>query len=167
MTSSNKREIFDKEFSPITGHDKIKEILFNFYSNDSIPNSIIFYGNQGIGKFKTADIFSRLLCKKPVLNKGSDLFGFEEEQPLEVNQNIIFEDIKIIEPNASNNISVEKIREIRDFLSLTSSNSPYKIIIINKAECLNIQASNAMLKILEEPNKNTIFILISNNINRI
>lgn len=169
MTSLNKRTTFDSYLNPIVGHSKTKDILFNFYNSNSIPPSIIFYGNDGIGKFKIIESFSKLLCKKDEAHEAPSLslFGFEEPAKNDIKESEVFQDIKIIEPNANNIITADKIKEVSSSLYLSSSNSNYKIIIINKAECLNIQSNNALLKMLEEPNKNTLFFIICNDINKL
>jgi Asp-tRNA(Asn)/Glu-tRNA(Gln) amidotransferase C subunit len=59
--------------------------------------------------------------------------------------------------------SVDQIREIRKNLSLSPYNSFYKFVIIDKAETMNNEASNALLKTLEEPLGNAILILITSN----
>jgi len=58
-------------------------------------------------------------------------------------------------------ISIDQIREARRHLSLSPYNSPYKFAIIDKAEAMNLDACNALLKTLEEPYGNTILILIT------
>ena len=57
-------------------------------------------------------------------------------------------------------ISIEQIREMIKFANKSSFNNQYKIILINKSEFLNKSSSNAILKILEEPSKNTIFLIL-------
>jgi len=64
-------------------------------------------------------------------------------------------------------INVDKIRKIFDFAHQTSASSPNKFIIIDSACELNKAASNALLKILEEPRPNNFLILISHNLNRV
>jgi DNA polymerase-3 subunit delta' len=64
-------------------------------------------------------------------------------------------------------INVEAIRKINDFLQKTGYDNRYKIIIIDAADNLNINASNALLKNLEEPTKNTLFFLISHSYNNL
>ncbi|HCR86454.1 MAG TPA: hypothetical protein DIV86_07230 [Alphaproteobacteria bacterium] len=168
MTSSNKKELFTSIFSTIIGHNNIKNILLDFYLRDSIPSSIIFYGNEGIGKFKTADTFSKLISRKEEKeNDELSLFQIEDSLNKYDISTQTYEDIKIIEPNANGIITSDNIKDIKNITNFSSSYSKYKIIIINKAENLNIQAANSILKILEEPSNNTLFILVCNDINKL
>ena len=62
--------------------------------------------------------------------------------------------------DGKSSISIEQIREMIKFANKSSFNNQYKIILINKSEFLNKSSSNAILKILEEPSKNTIFLIL-------
>jgi DNA polymerase III delta prime subunit len=72
-----------------------------------------------------------------------------------------FDILYIIPEQGKKDISIAQIRNIRRHLSLSPYNSLYKFVIIDKAETMNLEASNALLKTLEEPYGNTILILIS------
>ena len=81
-----------------------------------------------------------------------------------------FSDLKIISPDIANNkkeIAIDDIRKIYDFFHVSSSMHDYRIIIIDSIDDLNNNSANALLKILEEPPKKTIFFLICHNINNI
>ena len=60
-------------------------------------------------------------------------------------------------------ISIEDIRELNRKFSLSSTDNSYKVCVVDTTEDLNISAANSLLKILEEPPNNTLFILVSNN----
>lgn len=71
-------------------------------------------------------------------------------------------DVLYIAPEESKkDISIEQIRKAKKHLSLSPYNSLYKFVIIDKAETMNLDACNALLKTLEEPQGNTILILIT------
>lgn len=72
-----------------------------------------------------------------------------------------FDVLYIVPEEGKKDISIEQIRKARRHLSLSAYNSPYKFAIIDKAETMNVDASNALLKTLEEPYGNTILILIT------
>ncbi|PJE57463.1 MAG: hypothetical protein COU82_01870 [Candidatus Portnoybacteria bacterium CG10_big_fil_rev_8_21_14_0_10_38_18] len=72
-----------------------------------------------------------------------------------------FDILYIIPEENKKEISIDQIRKARRHLSLSSYNSAYKFAIIDKAETMNSEASNALLKTLEEPMGNTILILIT------
>lgn len=67
----------------------------------------------------------------------------------------------------NNKILIDKVRSIYDFLSKTSYNDNARIVVIDPADALNIQSSNALLKILEDCNTNVYFFLLCNSIDSI
>jgi DNA polymerase-3 subunit delta' len=63
--------------------------------------------------------------------------------------------------NLKQDISVEQIRELGEFLNLSAALSPWRVVVIDTVDELNKNAANALLKMLEEPQPNTIFFLVS------
>ncbi|MGC8942496.1 MAG: ATP-binding protein [Caldisericia bacterium] len=125
-------------FDIIIGQDKPKKILINIIKTKKIPNSFLFYGKEGIGKFSLAKEFGK------VIN--------------EYKEGEFIQDIYIVENDKS--IGIDEIRKVKE-LSFINPEKKYKIIIINDAHNLTQEASNSFLKVLEEPSKRTIFILIT------
>lgn len=125
-------------FKNIIGQDIPKRILSNIIETKKIPNSFLFYGKEGIGKLLMAKEF------------GKEINGYKEGD--------FIKDIYIIEDEKS--IGIDKIRRVKE-LSYINPEKDYKIIIINDAHNLTQEASNSFLKILEEPPKRTVFILIT------
>lgn len=117
--------------------------LIEAYKNHKLPHAILLCGKKGIGKAR----FAKELALK-ITNSNPDIL--------------------IIEKDAEKKeINVDKIREIKDFVNQTSAISNDKFIIIDSACDLNKSASNALLKILEEPQKNNFLILTANRANRV
>ena len=114
----------------------------------------IFHGQQGIGKRSFAD----LLSKKILQFKNKNNF-FSIDVILKSNQfqqkqeNLILNkshpDLFVIEKEINKLIKIDKVRELKQFLSQTASISKYKIIIIDPIEDLTINATNTLLKSLE------------------
>ncbi|MGH8711734.1 MAG: DNA polymerase III subunit delta' C-terminal domain-containing protein, partial [Burkholderiales bacterium] len=77
------------------------------------------------------------------------------------------EKTRTTEKKTGNQISVEQIRDLDDFTNLTSYRNGYKVILIHPAEAMNTHAANALLKTLEEPPGNTLFILVSHKPQRL
>ena len=141
--------------------DNFKELV-NLSLRNKLPNKLIFSGNKGIGKSTFA------------FHLINYLFSQDEEgsYDLENNEiNINNKSYKLVSNNTHPNvllidspdkkfIEVSKIREILNFSSKTSFSNKKKIVLINNVEKMNINASNALLKILEEPSTNLFFILI-------
>ena len=65
--------------------------------------------------------------------------------------------------DSEKNIKIEQIRNLINFINKTTYSQDLKIILIDNAEYLNLNSSNALLKIVEEPNENVFFILIYDN----
>lgn len=121
-----------KVFEDVTEQGYIKDILRNQINNDEIKNAYLFCGGAGTGKTTTARIFAN------EINEG-------QGNPVEV--------------DAASNNGVEQVRTIIDDAKFKALDSKYKVYIMDECHMLSTGAWNAMLKLLEEPPKTTIFIL--------
>lgn len=121
------------------GHKRIVNYFKHALVKDSIAHGYLFYGPKGIGK-KT---FSRILAQK--LIKTSNLAA----HPNFIN----------LKPDGET-IKIKQVREAKKKLRLKSPFSKYKVIVIDDADKMTHDAQNSFLKILEEPYKNNVFILI-------
>lgn len=146
-------------------------ILFNLlkksFINKTFPQSVIFHGNQGIGKLT----FSLYLIQK--------IYSELVENNIRNNQiNLIYNNshpnIKYIKKTFDENnnklrqfITIDQIRNLENFINQSSFDNLPKFIIIDAANDLNNNSSNSLLKILEEPKKNTFFILLSHQLSHI
>ena len=147
----------------IYGYDDIFNFLVNLYSKQKLPNKFIISGKKGIGKSTFAYHFINYLLSANEQNKY-DIYNFEI--------NSSNKSFKLVQRNSHPNfflidvddgkeqIGIEKIRKSFDFTNRSSFNNFYRIVLINNTEYLNNNSSNALLKILEEPNDKLIFILI-------
>ena len=131
---------------------------------DRMPHAVLLYGEQGIGALELSQALAQyascfsptdsIACGKckacTLMNAGSypDLLsiGLEEK---------------------AKQIKVDQIRAVSNFVSKTSQLGGKKVIIIEAAETMNVNAANALLKNLEEPSGDTLFVLTSNQIGRI
>lgn len=125
-------------------------------ADDRLPHALLLLGQQGMGKLHFArELANTILMhespeSKPLLKSGNhpDYYCI---QPLE--------DKKVI--------SVNQIRDLQTELQQTAHVSRYQVVIIEPADVMNIAASNALLKTLEEPTGNTIIMLVSNKPQRL
>ncbi len=120
-----------KNFSDLCEQESIINILSYQIENECPKNAYLFTGPAGCGKTTSARILAN------ALNKG-------QGAP--------------IEKDAARNNGVDKVRTIIDEAGFQSLDSKYKIFIIDECHMITTEGWNAMLKILEEPPKNTIFI---------
>lgn len=124
------------------GFDSIKSRLITHHQKNKLPHAILLHGKKGIGKAS----FAQELILEIFRGKANhpDLFLIKKQEN-------------------KRDIVVDQIRQIADFVNQTSAISAHKFIIIDAADDLNRAASNALLKILEEPHPNNFLILISHN----
>jgi len=141
------------DFNSLVGQDHISTILKNQIINDKVSHAYIFSGSRGTGKTSTAKIFSRAVnCLNP--HEGNPC------NECEACKSILNDDTTdVIEMDAASNNSVDNIRAIRQEVMYATTSLKYKIYIIDEAHMLSPSAFNALLKTLEEPPENVIFIL--------
>ncbi|MFA6047524.1 MAG: DNA polymerase III subunit [Parcubacteria group bacterium] len=133
----------------IIGHKKIVDLLNKSIKSNAFHHAYLFSGSEHVGKFTVALDFAK--------NILGDI--------AETNPDFIIVRPEIEEKDGKTRkkaISVENMRELQRKLSMTP-NGKHKIAIIDDAEFLNIQSQNAILKTLEEPPKNVIIILVTQN----
>ncbi len=152
--------------SEIIGHKKQIDFLRGLYTSQRMPSGLLFYGQKNIGKNITALSFAAsVLCGDYAENfkTASSSLNFCGKCPscLSVlngmNQNIFRVE------SSGNVIKIETIHQITSFLALKPHYPTHRFIIINDASAMNPSASNALLKILEEPQEKTVFILITSS----
>ena len=151
------------------GHQEQIAFLLNCIRTNQIPNAWLFHGPVGVGKASLALNVAKVLSNGSALKDDSLSYLSEKDirnpnASLQV-PNIFFckrkwDDKK---KHFQKNISIDDIREVGRKLYLSSTDYSYKVCIVDTTEDLNISASNSLLKMLEEPPKNTLFILVSNN----
>ncbi len=140
-------------FDSIVGQENVTKILKNQIKNQKISHAYIFSGTRGTGKTSAAKIFARAInCLNP--HDG------EPCNECEVCKNILENNCTdVIEMDAASNNSVENIRQIRQEVVYATVDVKYRVYIIDEAHMLTTSAFNALLKTLEEPPANVVFIL--------
>ncbi len=140
--------------------------LVNLYSKNKLPNQILLSGERGIGKCTLAYHFINYVLSLDE-NYSYDLNNFEinnENKSYKLTQNKTNPNLNLIDVNDDKkNIDINQIRDLILNLNKSSFNSKPRFVLIDNIDLLNINSINALLKILEEPNDNIIFILINNN----
>lgn len=131
--------------------------------NHLIPQALLFAGPDKIGKFTLARLFSKSILCQSVKKYPCD----ECNSCLHIDKRISADYIIISKEEDKKNISIKQIRNLQQQLSLKSFETKYKIVIINDSEDLSEEASNALLKILEEPYAKIVFIIITSQLESI
>ena len=151
------------------GHKEQIAFLLNCIRTNQIPNAWLFHGPVGIGKASLALNVAKVLSNNNAL-KEDNLSYLSEKDIRNPNASIRVNNIFFCKRKWDDkkklfqkNISIADIRELSRKFYLSSTDYSYKVCIVDTTEDLNISASNSLLKMLEEPPKNTLFILVSNN----
>lgn len=140
-------------FGNIIGQENVTRILRNQIKNGKISHAYLFSGTRGTGKTSAAKVFARAInCLNP--KDG------EPCNECEVCKGILNGNITdVIEMDAASNNSVENIRQIRQEVVYATVDVKYRVYIIDEVHMLTTSAFNALLKTLEEPPANVVFIL--------
>ena len=155
---------------------------------ERFPHAILLHGPEGIGKTRFAENLARsLLCEQPLPDGqacGVCLAcgwfqqyahpDYRRVRPENLDDAVATEDAEA-EPvkgakagkTASKEIKIEQIRALADFMNISTHRRGRRVVLLHPAEALNNIASNALLKTLEEPPPETVFIMVSNNIDRL
>ena len=139
-------------------HESNWKTLTASHKNKRLAHGLLFHGAEGIGKKVFATEFAHwLLCEQPLADKACG--ECKSCKMIEADSNPDFLTLHPEEEGKA--IKVDQIRELIQKISLTSHGVGYRVVIISPADALNINASNSLLKTLEEPPENTILILIT------
>jgi DNA polymerase-3 subunit gamma/tau len=131
--------------------ESLKKIL----SKGSIPHAFLFAGPKGTGKTSAARILAKIVnceSKNPPCGKCKQCVSIDKGNNLDV-----------VEMDAASHRGIDDVRILRDAVKLSPVSAKKKIYIIDEAHMLTTEASNALLKTLEEPPEHVIFILATTN----
>jgi len=140
----------------------VRETLTNILKSGNIPHAFLFAGPRGTGKTSAARILAKAInCEKNVngLQSTAEPCNKCEQCKSITNGN----NIDVIEMDAASNRGIDDIRALRDIVKLAPARAKAKVYIIDEAHMLTTEASNALLKTLEEPPSHVYFILATTN----
>src|SRR3989338_1387098 len=137
-------------------HQPLWQQLQEQIAQQRLPHALLLTGPAGVGKLAFAQALARYLLVDlqgaTLREKNANLFDAEDGHP----------DYRLLEPEGKLGlIKVDMIREVVDFLTETAQQGGYRIVILQHAERMNVAASNALLKTLEEPGAKTVLLLLS------
>jgi len=148
-------------FDDVVGQEHITRTLRKAIEMNRVAHAYIFSGTRGVGKTTTARILVRALnCEKgPTSNPCGECDSCKSI--------LSGSSFDVLEIDGASNNKVEDIRELRDNINYSSMGGKHRIFIIDEVHMLTKQAFNALLKTLEEPPKNVIFIFATTEPNKI
>lgn len=165
------------------GHEAIEKSLLELFNSGRMPHGLIFAGQKGIGKATMAYRIGRFMLKHGMQDASQGgLFGDAPTKPQSFTvptDDPIFRrvaagahaDVMTVERQYDevknrykSGVDVDEIRKVAPFLRMTAADGGWRVVIIDDADTMNRNAQNAILKILEEPPKNAILILIAHRL---
>ena len=149
---------------PVVGHKNISTFLQKSIVNNSLTHAYLFLGAEGIGKFHVARAFGKtLLCESETEARpcGKCSNCQQIDKGIHPDFYVLEREVSETTGKTKNNITVNQVRDLQEKIGKRAFLNSYKIVIIKEAEALNPEASNALLKTLEEPTAKTIIIIIA------
>ena len=152
-----------KETSNFIGNNDIQRFMFNSINSNKLHHAYLLSGLKGLGKATFA-----YKCAKYILSdsfkKNMNIDNSEKTSKLiESDSHPDFIVLKKDIENEKSLIEIEQVRDCINFFNHTPILGVYKICIIDSLDEMNINSTNALLKILEEPPQNSLFFIVSHN----
>ena len=167
----------------LLGHGNAERIVLDAWNSGRMPHAWLVTGPRGIGKATFAYRVARFILAQggggsdgslfddPPAGFGHDTLAVDADDP--VVQRIMagsHADLRVLEPGMVNpengrisrQIVVPLVRQALQFTNLTAAEGGWRIVLIDPADALNVNAQNALLKSLEEPPPHTVFLLAGN-----
>ena len=140
-------------FSEIVGQGHVTKTLANAIESNRVAQAYIFSGVRGVGKTTAARILAKALnCAKGITAEPDNTCDSCKEISAGTS-------LDVLEIDAASNRGIDQIRELREMVRYAPAASRYKVVILDEAHQLTDEASNALLKTLEEPPDRVVFVL--------
>ncbi len=186
LDSADSQDRHPKYCTKIMGHEKIEAMLVELVASDRMPHALIFSGQKGIGKASMAYQLTKFLMARGIKDPDQDALFGGDDLPEEICDSLDSDpdhpsvkrvlsgghpDFRALERyyDADKNkfkasLEVDQLRSVAPFLRMSASEGGWRIVLIDDADTMNRNAQNALLKILEEPPKNTLLILVAHRL---
>ncbi|MGC0774141.1 MAG: DNA polymerase III subunit gamma/tau [Candidatus Acidiferrum sp.] len=140
-------------FSDLVGQSHVTSTLANAIKNNRVAHAYIFSGARGVGKTTAARILAKAMncAKGPTAEPCGECDSCKEIAA--------GTSLDVIEIDAASNRGIDQIRELREMVRYAPAASRSKVVLLDEAHMLTSEASNALLKTLEEPPDRVIFVM--------
>ncbi len=147
------RKYRPQRFSEVAGQEPIMRTLRNAVSSKKVSHAYLFSGPRGTGKTSTGRLLAKAAnCRNPKdgepCNKCDSCLAFSEGRAMD-----------LVELDAASNRGIDAIKDLRERVGYAPGSADFKVYILDEAHMLTTEASNALLKTLEEPPPHVIFVL--------
>jgi DNA polymerase-3 subunit gamma/tau len=140
-------------FSDLVGQSHVTSTLANAIKNDRVAHAYIFSGARGVGKTTAARILAKAMnCAQGPTAEPCGACDSCKEIAAGTS-------LDVIEIDAASNRGIDQIRELREMVRYAPAASRSKVVLLDEAHMLTSEASNALLKTLEEPPDRVIFVM--------
>ncbi|MBC7545189.1 MAG: DNA polymerase III subunit gamma/tau, partial [Candidatus Sericytochromatia bacterium] len=154
------RKYRPKTFSELMGQDAINRTLTNAIGTKQVAHAYLFCGPRGTGKTSTARLLAKTLnCETggtEPCNRCSNCLDIAQGASMDV-----------IEIDAASNRGIDDVRALREQVRFAAVGGRFKVYIIDECHQLSSEAVNALLKTLEEPPDNVVFVLATTEANKV
>src|ERR1700688_3439831 len=140
-------------FADVVGQQHVTRTLSNAIQSGRVAHAYIFSGARGVGKTTTARIIAKALncAKGPAAEPCNECDSCREIR--------LGNSLDVLEIDAASTRGIDQIRELREMVRYAPAGGRYKLVILDEAHALTNEASNALLKTLEEPPDKVIFVM--------
>lgn len=187
--------IAPKDNAYLIGHEEQEKLILKAWKEKSLHQSLLISGPEGIGKatfaykvarfllhadiakadsYKSLDVSPDSIAFRQISSLSHPDFKLVERNYIKTDRQKIYKaiqsgnymsDDELGELKKSSEIVVDDVREVNEFLSKSSADGNWRIVMVDSADEMNRASANAILKILEEPPVKTLMLLISHNPN--
>ncbi len=148
--------------SEVVGQEQVTRTLLNALASSRVSHAYLFCGPRGTGKTSTGRILAKAVNCLTTQGKGEPCDTCSICQEIREGRAM-----DVIEVDAASNRGIDEIRGLREKVGYAPAQARYKVYIIDEVHMLTKEASNALLKTLEEPPPHAIFILATTEVHKV